>query len=72
MSASQRSARPAYSGAGTKVLRIALGNARIISVTSSVRIPGTCQENGMSSIWLSTASGISTLTPSRGSPGENR
>ena len=50
----------------------ALGSARIISVTSSEPHPRDLPGERRASSWFSTASGISTLTPSRGSPGENR
>ncbi len=59
----------ATSGAGTRSRRSALGSDLIISVTSSVRSPGTCQENSAGLTWLSLLSGISTVTPSAWLPG---
>ena len=56
--ASQPSARLAYSGAGTRFRRTALGSDRISSVASSSRNPGTCQLKGPGSIWLSIDTGI--------------
>ena len=59
----------ATSGAGTRSRRSALGSDRIISVTSSARSPGTCQENSAAFTWLSLLSGMSTVTPSVSLPG---
>ena len=39
------------------------------SVANSVRKPGTCQLNGAVGTWLSSASGIVTVTPSWPDPG---
>ena len=59
----------ATSGAGTRSRRRALGSDLIISVISSVRSPGTCQENSAAFTWLSLLSGMSTVTPSVWLPG---
>ena len=59
----------ATSGAGTSSRRSDLGSDRIISVTSSARSPGTCQENSAGLTWLSRLSGMSTVTPSVSLPG---
>ena len=68
---SRGSTARAVSGTGTNVVRNCLGSDRISSVTISWRRPGTCQLNSSALTWFSRASGMSTLTPSSGSPGAN-
>ena len=41
------------------------------AVTSSSRRPGTCHVNGSGSTWLSTDTGMCTVTPSAADPGSN-
>ena len=66
-----RATARAVSGAGTNARRRSLGSDLISSVTSSSRRPGTCQLSSSALTWLSAASGMSTVTPSSGSPGAN-
>ena len=64
-------AAAAWSGAGTKCTRVAFGSDRSRAVASSSRSPGTCQSNPSSVTWLSTCTGMWTVTPSAAAPGSN-
>ncbi len=68
---SSRSAARAKSGAGTKLRRTAFGSDLIQAVTSSSRRPGICQSKPSAVTWLSTGSGMWTVTPSASLPGSN-
>ena len=66
-----RATDAATSGAGASRRRTPLGRARIASVSSSSRMPGTSQSVPLSLTRSSTSMGMRIDTPSRGLPGAN-
>jgi len=62
-------ARRAVSGAGTSLVRSALGRPRTSSAATSARSPGTCQVKAAGSSRVRVASGMVTVTPSWPLPG---
>ena len=68
----RRHAAAVTSASGCSSLRYAFGSAFTSAVTSSSRMPGTCQSKPSWRTRLSTASGTWTSTPSSIAPGSKR
>ena len=68
----RRTARWAYSGTGTKFLRIAFGSVRTRSMHFSSISPGTSQSSRAGSMACRSASATVAVTPSKSWPGSKR